>query len=60
MTDKLYSILIAGGAGKTILVGLLATLKISVLPAAVRACSSVPLRCSRSLMKVRYSLTVRR
>ena len=31
MTDKLYSILIAGGAGKTILVGLLATLKISVL-----------------------------
>lgn len=31
MTDKLYSILIAGGAGKTILVGLIATLKISVL-----------------------------
>ena len=31
MTEKLYSILIAGGAGKTILVGLLATLKISVL-----------------------------
>lgn len=31
MFEKLYSLLIAGGAGKTILTGLLATLKISVL-----------------------------
>lgn len=31
MIEKLYSMLIAGGAGKTILVGLLATLKISLL-----------------------------